>query len=133
MSSRANPLHPASIADFAPAVPRKLCTDCGISRTADPGRCGSACQFIAPDYPALEAAVHGRARDAARPDELFFGPHLRMVTASLKTPAKGAQWTGITTRIGARLLETGAVDAVLAVGPHPGDSWRPLPMLITRA
>jgi hypothetical protein len=21
-----------------PAVPRKLCTDCGLSRTADPGR-----------------------------------------------------------------------------------------------
>lgn len=119
--------------DFAPAVPRNLCTDCGISRTSDPNACGRACQFIKPDYPALEAKVHGRARDASRGDELFFGLFRRMVTAELVPSSPGAQWTGITTRIGARLLETGAVDAVLAVGPHPDDRWRPLPMLITRA
>jgi len=50
-------------------VPRDLCTDCGISRTAEPKRCGRACQFIKPDYPGLERQVHGRARDPARPDE----------------------------------------------------------------
>lgn len=119
--------------DFAPAVPRTLCTDCGISRTSDPNACGRACQFIQPDYPALETRVHGRARDPGRGDELFFGPYRRMVTAEMVPPSPGAQWTGITTRIGARLLETGAVDAVLAIGPHPDDRWRPLPMLITRA
>ncbi|MFN3819404.1 Coenzyme F420 hydrogenase/dehydrogenase, beta subunit C-terminal domain [Blastomonas sp.] len=119
--------------DFAPAVPRTLCTDCGISRTSDPKACGRACQFIQPDYPKLERQVHGRARDAAKGDELFFGHYRRMVTAELVPPSPGAQWTGITTRIGARLLETGAVDAVLAVGPHPDDRWRPLPMLVTRA
>ncbi|RXF17900.1 coenzyme F420 hydrogenase, partial [Enterococcus faecalis] len=63
----------------------------------------------------------------------FFGPYRRMVQAELVPSSPGAQWTGITTRIGARLLETGAVDAVLAVGPHPDDRWRPLPMLVTRA
>ena len=119
--------------DFAPAVPRGLCTDCGISRTSDPKACGRACQFIQPDYPKLERQVHGRARDAAKGDELFFGPYRRMVMAELVPASPGAQWTGITTRIGARLLETGAVDAVLAIGPHPNDRWRPLPMLITRA
>lgn len=119
--------------ECAPAAPRNLCTDCGISRMADPKACGRVCQFIKPDYPALETQVHGRARDALRPDEQFFGPFKRMVTAQLTPPSPGAQWTGITTRIGARLLETGAVDAVLAVGPHPDDVWRPLPMLITRA
>ncbi|MCU0974752.1 MAG: Coenzyme F420 hydrogenase/dehydrogenase, beta subunit C-terminal domain [Steroidobacteraceae bacterium] len=116
---------------MAAARPRDLCTDCGISRTADHQRCGRACQFIRPDYPALEARVHGRARDTARPDELFFGPFRRMLRASLLPPREGAQWTGITTRLGERLLETGAVDAVLAVAPHPDDRWRPLPVIVT--
>jgi coenzyme F420 hydrogenase subunit beta len=114
-----------------PAPPRDLCTDCGISRSSDPKACGRACQFIRPDYPRLEAAVHGRARDAERGDELFFGPHLAMHRAALKVPRAGAQWTGITTRIAERLLETGAVDAVLTMAPDPADRWRPVPVLVT--
>lgn len=122
-----------ALQEFAPAVPRSMCTDCGISRSSDPKACGRACQFIKPDYPRLERKVHGRERDAEKPDELFFGPFRRMVAAELVTPSLGAQWTGIVTRIGERLLETGAVDAVLAIGPHPEDRWRPTPVLITRA
>ena len=118
---------------LADAVPRDLCTDCGISRSSDPKRCGRACQFIRPDYPALEREVHGRARDPARADELHFGPFRRMLRAALVEPRPGAQWTGIATRLGERLLETGAVDAVLAVAPDPGDRWRPRPVLVTRA
>ena len=118
---------------IGPAAPRGLCTDCGISRSSDPKACGRACQFIKPDYPALEAQVHGRARDAARPDELHFGPHRRMLRARLANPSPGAQWTGITTRIAERLLETGAVDAVLAMAPDPSDKWKPMPVLVTRA
>ncbi len=115
------------------AAHRDLCTDCGVSRTSEPKRCGQACQFIKPDYPAMEAAVHGRARDPARPDELHFGPFRRMVRAALNEPRPGAQWTGITTRIAERLLETGAVDAVLTMAPDPDDPWRPLPVLVTKA
>jgi coenzyme F420 hydrogenase subunit beta len=118
---------------LAPAQPRGLCTDCGLSRMAEHRRCGTACQFIRPDYPGLEAAVHGRARDPARTDERHFGPFRRMVRASLKQPAVGAQWTGITTRIAQRLLETGAVDAVLTMAPDPEDRWRPVPVLVTAA
>ncbi|MBJ7503815.1 MAG: coenzyme F420 hydrogenase, partial [Polynucleobacter sp.] len=91
---------------------RNLCTDCGISRSSDPKRCGKACQFIQPKYPELETQTHGRARDPLRTDELHFGPFLRMLRASLKQPRTGAQWTGITTRIAECLLETKAVDAV---------------------
>jgi coenzyme F420 hydrogenase subunit beta len=122
-------------APLADAVPRSLCTDCGISRTADPKRCGRACQFIRPDYPALETRVHGRTRDPGREDEAFFGPYRRMLRASLVPPAPGAQWTGITTRIAARLLETHAVDAVLAMAADPLDRWRPRPrpILVTEA
>jgi coenzyme F420 hydrogenase subunit beta len=114
-------------------VPRDLCTDCGISRTTDAGRCGRACQFIKPDYAGLEQRVHGRARDATRPDEAFFGPFRRMLRASLALPLPGAQWTGIATRIGERLLASGAVDAVLTMAPDPDDRWRPVPVLVTEA
>ena len=114
---------------------RRLCTDCGVSRTAQPARCGQACQFISPDYPALERRVHGRAReeDTAQPDELFFGPYQQMHTARLRQPLAGAQWTGLTTRLAERLLESGQVDAVIAMAPHPDDRWRPMPVLVTRA
>jgi coenzyme F420 hydrogenase subunit beta len=117
---------------LAPAPHRALCTDCGLSRTALAKRCGQACQFLRPDYPALEARVHGRARDPARPDELHFGPFRAMYRAALREPRPGAQWTGIASRLGERLLETGAVTAVLAMAADPEDRWKPVPMLVTR-
>jgi len=117
---------------IGPAAPRDLCTDCGISRTDDPKRCGRACQFIKPDYPALERMVHGRERDAERPDEAFFGPFRRMVRARMRQPRDGAQWTGITTSIAERLLRSGTIDAVLTVAPDPDDVWKPVPVLVTR-
>ncbi|SDH12742.1 Coenzyme F420 hydrogenase/dehydrogenase, beta subunit C-terminal domain [Roseospirillum parvum] len=116
---------------LAPPVARDLCTDCGLSRTAEPRRCGRACQFMAPDYPALEARVHGRARDPGRGDERFFGPYRAMHRARLEPPRPGAQWSGLTTRLGQRLLESGRVEAVLATAPDPADPWRPRPVLIT--
>lgn len=118
---------------IAESVPRDLCTDCGLSRTVDAKRCGIACQFIKPDYAALETRVHGRARDLDRAEELYFGPFQRMVRARLKTGLEGAQWTGITSRLGERLLETGAVDAVLTMAPDPEDRWRPVPVIVTKA
>lgn len=129
------PTHTAAVwaPALAPAAPRDMCTDCGLSRTAEAKRCGRACQFIKPDYAALEARVHGRPRDPARPDELFFGPFRRMVRAALKAPRSGAQWTGITTRLAEQLLETGAVEAVLTMAPDPTDNWKPMPVIITRA
>ncbi|MCA3108246.1 MAG: Coenzyme F420 hydrogenase/dehydrogenase, beta subunit C-terminal domain [bacterium] len=123
----------AAVPGPSPAPARDLCTDCGISRSSDPKRCGRACQFIRPDYPALEAQVHGRSRDPARVDELYFGPFRRMLRASMKQPTPGAQWTGITTGIAERLLARGLVDAVLTMAPDPDDRWRPVPVLVTSA
>jgi coenzyme F420 hydrogenase subunit beta len=114
-----------------PPAPRGLCTDCGISRTAQPKRCGQACQFIQPDYDRLERAVHGRARDPARGDELWFGPYRRMLRAAMVPPRPGAQWTGIATTIAERLLASGTVQAVLTMAPDPADRWRPVPVLVT--
>ncbi len=111
---------------------RVLCTDCGISRSAEPARCASACQFIAPDYPRLEKAAHGRMREPLRGEERFFGPYLAMHRAHLRTPLPDAQWTGITTRIAERLLESGAVSAVLCMRADASDRWRPEPVLVTR-
>jgi len=127
-----DPSHPLWSPALAAPVPRHLCTDCGISRTEDDKRCGRACQFIQPDYPVLETKVQGRARDEAKGDELFFGPYRRMVRAALTPPSPGAQWTGITTRIAQRLLETGTVDAVLTMAPDPKDRWKPVPVLVTK-
>lgn len=118
---------------IGPAATRDLCTDCGISRSSDPKRCGHACQFIKPDYEKLETRVHGRSRDPRRVDEVFFGPFRRMLRASLVPPRTGAQWTGIATRLGERLLETDAVDAVLTMAPDPDDKWKPVPVLVTKA
>jgi len=119
------------VPDLQPPAPRTLCTDCGLSRTKSAKLCGKACQFIAPDYPRLEQVVQGRTRGDG--DELFFGPHIAMYRAALAQPAKGAQWTGITTALGAHLLDTGQVDAILTVLPDPEDRWKPQPALITDA
>ena len=112
-------------------APRGLCTDCGVSRLQDAKACGTACQFIQPDYPALERRVHGRERDALKGDERFFGPYQAMHRAALKKPLQDAQWTGITTRIAERLLETKTVEAVLTMMPDPSDKWRPMPVIVT--
>jgi coenzyme F420 hydrogenase subunit beta len=108
-----------------------LCTDCGVSRMGDGRACGTACQFIQPDYAAMEGRVHGRAADPDAGEEAFFGVSRAMLRARLTPPAEGAQWTGITTRLAAALLEQGKVDAVLAVRPHPEDRWRPQPVIVT--
>ncbi|MEM7544110.1 MAG: Coenzyme F420 hydrogenase/dehydrogenase, beta subunit C-terminal domain [Pseudomonadota bacterium] len=113
-----------------PAAPRGLCTDCGVSRMKDPRACGRACQFIAPDYPAMETHLHGRTRHKDG-DERFFGPYRRMARARMRKPKDGAQWTGITTSIAQRLLERGEVDAVLTMIPDEADRWRPKLALIT--
>jgi coenzyme F420 hydrogenase subunit beta len=108
---------------------RGLCTDCGLSRLKTPKVCGRACQFIAPDYPHLERKVQGRTRGDG--DEVFFGAFEAMYRARMQTPQTGAQWTGITTSLAAKLLETGKVEAVLTMVPDPEDKWHPKPALIT--
>ena len=110
-------------------APRTLCTDCGVSRMENPAACGKACQFITPDYPSFERAIHGRARGDG--DEVFFGTFQAMYRAKMRTPLDGAQWTGITTSLGADLLAKGKIDAVLTMIPHADDNWRPQPALIT--
>jgi coenzyme F420 hydrogenase subunit beta len=115
------------------AAPRSLCTDCGVSRMADPAACSKACQFIKPDYPTLEARVHGQtAPDTG--DARFFGGVCvtRDVPRAALTPAReGAQWTGLTTRLAEQLPESDKIDAVLTMVPDPTDRWRKQSAIIT--
>ena len=120
-----------SLAYSGPAPERELCTDCGISRSSDPKRCGRACQFIDPQYETLESEIHGQSRLLENSDQPFFGVYRKMYRASLRFSKEGAQWTGITTTIAERLLQNHLVDAVLTMAPDPTDSWRPMPVLIT--
>lgn len=112
---------------------RDLCTDCGVSRTSKPKRCATACQFIQPNYPKFEALVHGRERTLNHSDEVFFGTYLEMFRARLKVPLKGAQWTGIITRLCEVLLEKGIVDAVITMRSDVNDRWKPEPVIVTRS
>lgn len=124
-------LHPHNNFDMNEVPHRKLCTDCGISRTDNPSRCGTACQFIKPNYPMLEERIHGRKR-ALTGDELFFGPFKAIYKARLKAPKKGAQWTGITTELARQLLLHKKVDAILTMKPSDDDPWKPEPVLVTQ-
>ena len=115
------------------AAPRDLCTDCGISRTSEPKRCGAACQFIKPDYDALERKVHGRTRNPARPDETFFGPSARMKRARRSpTPPWRAMDRHHDPHRGAPSRNRRG-RAVLTMAPDPEDKWRPVPVLVTKA
>jgi coenzyme F420 hydrogenase subunit beta len=125
------PIYTLTYSGSAPE--RELCTDCGISRSSDPKRCGRACQFIDPQYESLEQDIHGQMRLLEQSDQLFFGVYRKMYRASMQDPRAGAQWTGITTTIAERLLENQLVDAVLTMAPDPADSWRPMPVLITNS
>jgi coenzyme F420 hydrogenase subunit beta len=119
---------------FSGSAPeRELCTDCGISRSSDPKRCGRACQFIDPQYESLEKQIHGEPRFLENSDQLFFGVYRKMYRARMREPLEGAQWTGITTSIAGKLLKNNLVDAVLTMTPDPEDFWRPMPVLITNA
>jgi coenzyme F420 hydrogenase subunit beta len=123
---------PGLTAPALPGGPRPgLCTDCGVSRLGNGHACGQACQFIRPDYPRLETLAHGRPASPDTGDEVFFGVTQAMLRARLAPAAPGAQWTGIATALAGRLLETGAIDAVLTVAPDPADRWKPLPVIVT--
>lgn len=64
-----------------------------------------------------------RSRRMQDENELRFGV-VDEVLYGLKTPpVPGAQWTGIVTSIAMKMLEKGAVDAVVCVQSDPNDRW----------
>ena len=121
---RAKPLAKGSI---YPA--KDLCSHCGLCDSRWVAYVRQACAFLNQQFEAMEERVHGRSRDLNNEDELYFGVSQRMLSARLRQPIEGAQWTGIVSRIGVRALETGLVDAVLCVGQSPDDRFTPVPVL----
>jgi coenzyme F420 hydrogenase subunit beta len=121
---RARPLSKGSV---YPA--RDLCSQCGLCDSRWVAYVRQACAFLNQRFDAMETAAHGRSRDLENEDELYFGVQQRMLSARLRPPIAGAQWTGIVSRIGVRALETNLVDAVLCVGQSPDDRFTPVPTL----
>lgn len=60
-------------------------------------------------------------RDSSNDDELHFGVVQDVVYGIHNPGIQGAQWTGIVTGIAVKMLETGAVDAVVCVQSDPDD------------
>ena len=108
---------------------KDLCSQCGLCDSRWVAYVRQACAFLNQQFEAMEERVHGRSRDLDNEDELYFGVSQRMLSARLRQPIEGAQWTGIVSRIGVRALETGLVDAVLCVGQSPDDRFTPVPVL----
>jgi coenzyme F420-reducing hydrogenase beta subunit len=108
---------------------RDLCSDCGLCDSRWVAYVKRACAFLHQDFEAMERRHHGRSRDLEQEDELYFGVYERMVTARMRAPIDGAQWTGIVSHLGVRALEQGLVDAVLCVQQSPEDRFTPVPVL----
>jgi coenzyme F420-reducing hydrogenase beta subunit len=71
----------------------------------------------------LEKAVHGRSRNLELENDLRFGVTEDMLYARNVDPVKGAQWTGIVTKIAVELLRSGKVDAVVCVQSAEEDRY----------
>ena len=108
---------------------KDLCSDCGLCDSRWVAYVRQACAFINQQFEALERKAHGRNRDLANEDELYFGVSERMFCAQLQQPVEGAQWTGIVSTLGVRALQEKLVDAVLCVQQSPEDRFSPMPVL----
>jgi coenzyme F420 hydrogenase subunit beta len=105
----------------------KLCSDCGLCDSTFKPLMANSCTFVRQHIPEIEQRLHGRERGDG--DELPFGIFHHMHAARLRTPPPGAQWSGMVTTLGARLLETGQVEGVITAATAPGTRFAPRPML----
>lgn len=108
----------------------KLCSDCGLCDSHLRPRMPALCLFVDNRAQALERTLHGRNRGSG--DELLFGIFAEQLIARLRAPLANAQWSGIVSRLAARLLERGDVEAVLLTGTQPGTRFAPRPVLATQ-
>jgi coenzyme F420-reducing hydrogenase beta subunit len=104
---------------------KDLCSDCGLCDSRWVAYVRQSCAFLHQDFEGMERRHHGRSRDLDQEDELYFGVQQRMLTARLKAPIQGAQWTGIVSHLGIKALKSGLVDAVLCVPVLPRRCWPP--------
>lgn len=130
---------PRGIAVGSTYPAKHRCSRCGLCDTPLIAHVRDACAFIGEGFgriDSLEAATHGRARELEEEQELYFGVHERIASARMRESVHGAAWTGVVTTIAARALESGMVDAVLAVGARsqqPYERLEPVPTLCRTA
>ncbi len=105
----------------------RLCSDCGLCDSALKPSMPQACMFVDNQTREIEQRLHGRNRQAN--DELRFGIHRAQYAARMRRPNPKAQWSGMVTALGARLLEQGKVDAVITTGAAPGTRFQAQPIL----
>jgi 3,8-divinyl protochlorophyllide a 8-vinyl-reductase (ferredoxin) len=108
---------------------QELCSDCGLCDTYYVHYVKEACAFINQQIPELEEQTHGRSRDLAKEDDLYFGVHQHMTAARKIEPIPGAQWTGIVSSIAIEMLERGLVEGVVCVQNTPEDRFQPQPII----
>lgn len=105
----------------------RLCSDCGLCDSHLRPRMPEICLFVRNRMEEQEMRLHGRRRHLG--DELCFGIFREQAILRLKSPLKGAQWSGMVTALACRLLEVGRVEAVILTGTLPGTRFQPLPIL----
>ncbi len=105
----------------------RLCSDCGFCDSSLKLLMSQTCTFVRNQTREIEQRLHGRAR---RPgDEGRFGIFSAMYAARMAQPNPHAQWSGMVTTLGARLLEQDKVDAVITTGAAPGTRFKAHPVL----
>lgn len=111
---------------------KEFCSHCGLCDTYYIAHVKDACAFLGDGMSKIERMeekVHGRSRRADDEDELRFGVYDEVLYGTKTPPVAGAQWTGIVTSIAMKMLETGAVDAVVCVQSDPNDRFTPKPIV----
>ncbi|QIK38043.1 coenzyme F420 hydrogenase [Caldichromatium japonicum] len=105
----------------------KLCSDCGLCDSGLKAKMSSACIFVRNQTEAIEQRLYGRTAQVK--DELRFGIYRAQYAARCLRPHPKAQWSGIVTRLAARLLEQDQVEAVITTGAAPGTRFKAEPAL----
>lgn len=113
----------------APRPAKELCSECGLCDTHYIHYVKDACAFIHQQVADLETTAHGRSRDLASEDDLYFGVHQQMMAARKQQPIEGAQWTGIVSTTAIEMLNRGLVEGVVCVQNSEADRFQPMPVI----
>jgi coenzyme F420-reducing hydrogenase beta subunit len=105
----------------------RLCSDCGFCDSSLKLLMSQTCTFVRNQTRGIEQRLHGRTRQPG--EEGRFGIYRAMHAARMSRPNPHAQWTGMVTALGARLLEQDKVDAVITTGAAPGTRFKAQPVL----
>ncbi|WP_448598891.1 Coenzyme F420 hydrogenase/dehydrogenase, beta subunit C-terminal domain [Thermoleptolyngbya sp.] len=110
---------------------KELCSECGLCDTYYVHYVKEACAFLNQQIADLEQEFHGRSRDLAQENDLYFGVHQDMMAARKTQPIEGAQWTGIVSSIAIEMLNRGLVEGVVCVQNTEEDRFQPKPVIAT--